>query len=82
MTFPVAGVASTDAGRQPREAIAPALSGYLYAALSELPRGALNIKTRRNKRQQGSCCSHSNESPPMLVSISGETGFFGAETTA
>jgi hypothetical protein len=38
----------SNAGRQPREAIAPALAGYFYAALSELPRGALNVtKTRR-----------------------------------
>jgi hypothetical protein len=29
----------------------------LYAALSELPRGALKIKTRRTERQQDSCCS-------------------------
>jgi hypothetical protein len=44
-----------DAGRQPREVIAPALAGYFHAALSELPRGTLKVKTRRTKREQDFC---------------------------
>jgi hypothetical protein len=38
---------SINAGRQQWETVAPALAGYLYAALSELPRGVPHIKTRR-----------------------------------
>ena len=40
-----------NADRQPWETVAPALAVTLYAALSELPRGALNIKMRRTKCQ-------------------------------
>jgi hypothetical protein len=37
-----------------RRSVAPALAGYFDAALSELPRGALHIKTRRTKRPHDS----------------------------
>jgi hypothetical protein len=50
-----AAIAMYDAGRQPQEVIARALAGFFHAALGELPRGALNVKTRRTKRKHDFC---------------------------
>src|SRR6516165_3136458 len=48
-----------------REISTPALAGYFDAALSELPRGALHIKTHGTKRQHDSCCS--KPATPLLI---------------